>query len=222
MITTKSKVVVRGVSGVLVIMACLFGTAGTFAFWQAWVLLGILVALSASAFWYLSRHSPDLLERRSRMREKEPAQRRVIMLSFVPAVAAFVLPGLDRRWGWSHVPLAVVAAADLVVVLGCALYLLVLRENRYASRTIETEAGQPVTKTGPYARVRHPMYLAMMLVYVGTPLALGSWWAMIPAALIIPVLVARILNEEQLLVRDLPGYREYTSGTRYRLLPGIW
>ena len=212
----------RGVIGVLAMMACMFGTAGTFDFWQAWVLLGILVALSASALGYLSRHSPDLLERRGRMREKEPAQRRVIMLSFIPAVAAFLLPGLDRRWGWSHVPTALVVAADLVVVLGCALYLVVLRENRYASRIIETEPGQRVTTTGPYARVRHPMYLAMMFVYVGSPLALGSYWAMIPAALIVPILIARILNEEKLLERDLAGYREYTKATRYRLLPGIW
>ncbi len=220
--STISRALVRGVIGVLAMMACMFGTAGTFAFWQAWILLGILVALSASAFWYLSRHSPDLLERRGRMREKEPVQRRVIMLSFIPAVAAFLLPGLDRRWGWSHVPTAVTVAADLVVVLGCALYVVVLRENRYASRTIETEAGQRVISTGPYARVRHPMYLAMMLVYVGSPLALGSWWAMIPAALIVPLLVARILNEEKLLDRNLVGYREYTKATRYRLLPGIW
>ncbi len=220
--TATSRTLVRGVIGVLVIMACMFGTAGTFDYWQAWVLLGILVSLSASAFGYLSRHSPELLERRGRMREKEPEQRRVIMLSFIPSVAAFLLPGLDRRWGWSHVPTAFVVAADLLVVLGCALYVLVLRENRYASRTIATEPGQQVTTTGPYAQVRHPMYVAMMIIYVGTPLALGSFWAMIPAALIVPILVTRILNEEKLLERDLAGYREYTKKTRYRLLPGIW
>jgi protein-S-isoprenylcysteine O-methyltransferase Ste14 len=220
--STTSKTAVRGVIGVLTMMACMFGTAGTFAFWQAWVLLGILVALSASAFWYLSRHSPDLLERRGRMHEKEAVQRRVIMLSFIPAVAAFVLPGFDRRWGWSHVPTAVAVAADLIVVLGCVLYVVVLRENRYASRTIETEKGQQVTTTGPYARVRHPMYLAVMIIYVGSPLALGSYWALIPAAFIVPVLVARIRNEEEVLERDLKGYSEYRQHVRYRLLPGIW
>jgi protein-S-isoprenylcysteine O-methyltransferase Ste14 len=220
--STTSRTVIRGVIGVLTMMACMFGTAGTFDFWQAWVLLGILVALSASAFWYLSRHSPDLLERRGRMREKEPVQRRVILLSFIPAVAAFVLPGFDRRWGWSHVPTAVAVAADLVVMLGCVLYVVVLRENRYASRTIETEKGQQVTTTGPYARVRHPMYLAVMLIYVASPLALGSYWALIPAAFILPILVARIRNEEEVLERDLNVYSEYRQHVRYRLLPGIW
>ncbi len=220
--TTNPRTAVRGVIGVLVMRACMFGTAGTFGYWQAWVLLGILVALSASAFAYLSRHSPDLLERRSRMHEKEAVQRRVIMLSFIPAVAAFVLPGLDRRWGWSHVPTAVSVAADLVVVLGCVLYVVVLRENRYASRTIGADSGQRVISTGLYAHIRHPMYLTMVLIYVGSPLALGSFWAMIPAALIVPVLVARILNEEKVLERDLAGYREYIRATEYRLLPGVW
>ena len=216
------KMVVRGLLAVLVLCAVLFIPAGTVDYWQAWVFLGILVVTSASALWYLARNSPDLLERRMRMREKESTQRQVIILSFVPTIAAFLLPGFDRRWGWSSVPLPVVIAADVMVVLGCCLYVLVLRENRHASRVIEVEKGQQVTRTGPYAFVRHPMYLGITFMYLAAPLALGSYWALLPAAVIVPTLVARILNEEKVLQRDLNGYREYMQVTRYRLFPGVW
>ena len=156
------------------------------------------------------------------MHEKEPTQRRVILLSFVSTIVAFLLPGFDRRWSWSNVPLPVVVAAELIVVLGYGLFVLVLRENRYASRVIEVEQGQQVTRTGPYALVRHPMYLGVMLMYLASPLALGSYWALLPAAVIIPTLVARILNEEKVLQRELNGYREYMQVTKYRLFPGVW
>ena len=107
-------------------------------------------------------------------------------------------------------------------MLGYGLFVLVLRENRYASRTVQVEQGQRVISTGPYAFVRHPMYLGVTLMYLASPLALGSYWALLPALLIIPILVARIVNEEQVLVRELDGYREYQQVTRYRLLPGVW
>jgi protein-S-isoprenylcysteine O-methyltransferase Ste14 len=152
-------VVVRGLLAVLVMGAVFFAPAGTFAYWQAWVYIGILAVVMSSALLYLVRNSPDLLERRMRMRERESVQRRVILLSYFPSVVTFLLPGFDRRWGWSNVPLPVVVAADLVVVLGYGLFVLVLRENRYASRVVEVEQGQQVTRSGPYAFVRHPMYL---------------------------------------------------------------
>ena len=115
-----------------------------------------------------------------------------------------------------------VVAADVVVLLGYGLFILVMRENRYASRIIEVAQGQSVISSGPYAYVRHPMYVAATLMYVATPLALGSYWALIPAVLIIPILVARILNEEKVLVKELKGYPEYMQKTRYRMIPGIW
>ena len=215
-------VVTRGLAAVLVMGAAFFGTAGTFAYWQGWVYLGIIASLMLVALVYLMRNSPGLLERRMRTREKELAQRKVIGLSYLPLLAAFVLPGLDRRWGWSGVSPAVAVAAQVLVVLSYGFVILVFRENRFASRVVEVEQDQQVTSTGPYAIVRHPMYLGITLMYLATPLALGSYWALVPAAVIVPVLVARILNEEKVLERDLSGYGEYRQRVRYRLVPGIW
>jgi protein-S-isoprenylcysteine O-methyltransferase Ste14 len=216
------KVGVRGLLAILILCAVFFIPAGTVAYWQAWVYLGILVVMASSELSYLARNSPELLERRMRTREKVSVQRRVIMLSYVPSIVTFLLPGFDRRWGWSSVPLPVVVAADIVVVLGYGLFVLVLKENRHASRVVEVEQGQQVARSGPYAFVRHPMYLAVILTYMASPLALGSYWALIPAAFVVPTLVARILNEEKVLERELNGYREYMQVTRYRLLPGVW
>jgi len=202
--------------------AVLFLPAGTLAYWEAWLYLAILLIPMFFVFRYLLKHDPQLLERRMQMREQEVAQRRIITLSYLYFLVAFTLPGFDRRWGWSDVPPLVVIAADLVVMLGYGMFVLVLRENKYAARTIQVEQGQQVISSGPYALVRHPMYLGVTLMYLASPLALGSYWALFPALLIVPILVARIINEEKVLERDLAGYREYTQITKYRLLPGVW
>jgi protein-S-isoprenylcysteine O-methyltransferase Ste14 len=207
---------------VAVLCGILFLPAGTLAYWQAWVYLGILLVPMSFMLLYLLRNDPALLERRMRMREREPEQKLIVKLSYLVFLAVFLLPGFDRRFGWSHVPVAVVVAADLLVLLGYGLFALVLRENSYASRVIEVEQGQQVISSGPYAIVRHPMYLGTGTMYLMTPLALGSYWALFPALLLIPVLVVRIRNEEQVLADGLPGYREYMKKTRYRLVPGIW
>ena len=157
-----------------------------------------------------------------RTREREPEQQRIIALSAPILLLAFLIPGFDHRFGWSNVPVWGVLAADFIVLLGYGLFFLVLRENRYASRVIEVEQEQQVIRSGPYARVRHPMYLGILVFYLASPLALGSYWAMLPALLNIPILVARIRNEESVLVRDLKGYQDYMQQTRYRLIPGIW
>lgn len=200
----------------------LFAAAGTLRFWQAWAYLALLLALVAGVLRYLMRRDPALLERRMRLREKAPEQRRIVARSVAVLLALFLVPGLDRRFGWSSVPVAAVLAADALVVLGYLLFLRVLRENPYASRIVEVEEGQRVVTTGPYAVVRHPMYVAVLLIYVATPLALGSFWGLAPAALIPGVLVARILSEERLLREKLDGYRAYAERTRYRLVPGVW
>ncbi len=202
--------------------AVLFVPAGTLAYWQAWVYLAILLIPMAAVMMYLLKHDPALLERRMRLREKEAPQKTIMKFSYLVFVIAFMLPGLDRRLGWSHVPLGVVLAADVLVLLGYGLFVLVLRENSYASRVVEVAQGQKVISSGPYALVRHPMYLAAVTMYGFTPLALGSYWALLPTLLIGGVVVMRILNEEKVLLRDLPGYREYTQKTRYRLIPGVW
>ncbi|MCU0504044.1 MAG: isoprenylcysteine carboxylmethyltransferase family protein [Anaerolineae bacterium] len=208
--------------GVPALWAILFIPAGTLAYWEAWLYLAILLIPMFFVFRYLLKNDPQLLERRMQMREREVAQRRIISLSYLYFLVAFTLPGFDQRWGWSDVPPLVVIAADLVVMLGYGIFFLVLRENQYAARTIQVEQGQRVISSGPYALVRHPMYLGVTLMYLASPLALGSYWALLPALLIVPILVARIINEEQVLERDLAGYREYKQLTRYRLLPGVW
>ena len=220
--TLAKKVYSRAILAVPVLWAVLFLPAGTLAYWQAWIYLAILLVPMFLVFRYLLRKHPALLERRMKMREKEATQKRVVGLLAAYFLVAFLLPGLDRRWGWSDVPMWLVLVADLVVVLGYGLFILVLRENQFAARTVQVEEGQPVISSGPYAIVRHPMYLGVMLMYLSSPLALGSYWAFLPGAFIIPILVARITNEEKTLERELKGYRDYKLKTRYRILPGIW
>lgn len=210
------------VASALVMGAVFFLPAGTLAYWQAWVYMGVLLIPMLFVVRRLLRTSPRLLERRMQMREREVTQKRLISFSALFFLAAFLLPGFDRRWGWSSVPLPVVLAADVVVLLGYGLTIRVLLENEFASRTVEVMQGQRVISTGPYGYVRHPMYLAVLLMVLASPIALGSWWALLLALSIIPILVVRILDEEKVLERDLPGYRDYVQKTKYRLLPGVW
>ncbi|MBK8049686.1 MAG: isoprenylcysteine carboxylmethyltransferase family protein [Anaerolineales bacterium] len=208
--------------GIPCLVAMLFLPAGTLAYWEAWIYLAVILIPMTFALIVLYRKAPELLERRMRMREKEATQRKIINLSLLYFLVVFMLPGFDKRFGWSNVPVAVVLVGDLIVLLGYCFILYVFRENQYASRVVEVDEGQQVISTGPYAVVRHPMYLGVTLMYVFSPLALGSYWAMIPALLIIPILVMRIRNEEEVLSRELAGYPAYTQQIRYRLLPGIW
>ena len=199
-----------------------FLTAGTFAYWEAWVYLTVLFIPTFLVLNYLFKNDLELLERRMRMREKEAKQKLIIKISYLYFLLDFLLSGFDRRFEWSDVPVVVVVVADVLVLLGYIMFFLVLKENRYASRIIEVEQGQEVITSGPYAIIRHPMYLGASLIYILSPLALGSYWAMIPSLLVIPLLVARIRNEERVLGRELKGYQEYVQQIKYRLIPGIW
>lgn len=207
---------------VALLIALFFIPAGTLAYWEAWIYLGILLSLMLLVLRYLFKNDPELLARRMRLRERETAQKRIIQVSYPIVLLMFLLPGFDRRWEWSQVPAYVVALADVLVVLGYGMFFLVMRENPYASRIVEVEKGQRLITTGPYAWVRHPMYLGVSLLYVATPPALGSYWAVLPALLIVPLLVVRIIHEEKVLQRNLPGYAAYQQTTRYRLIPGLW
>ncbi|HSR48678.1 MAG TPA: isoprenylcysteine carboxylmethyltransferase family protein [Anaerolineales bacterium] len=206
----------------LVMAAIFFIPAGTLAYWEAWLYMAVLLGPMLFVVPYMLKHSPQLLRRRMQMRERQSAQQAIIGVSSIFFLGIFVLPGLDQRFGWSSVPPLVVIAADALVLLGYGLTIRVLVENEYASRTIEVQEGQRVIATGPYAYVRHPMYLAVILMVLASPVALGSWWAALLGVIIVPILVARILNEEQVLARELPGYAEYRQKVRYRLVPGVW
>jgi len=199
-----------------------FLPAGTFRYWQAWVYTSILFIPMLFVMACFFRKDPEFLERRIRMKEKEREQKAIIRWGSIVILTALVLPGFDRRFGWSSVPLAVVLIADFLVLAGYGLCILVFKENRYASRVVEVTAEQSVIATGPYSHIRHPMYLAVLIMYILSPLALGSYWAVLPALLLIFVLIARIKNEEKVLTQELEGYREYVQRVRYRLIPGIW
>ena len=215
-------VVARFSGGFLVLAAVFFLSAGTLNYWEAWIYIVVLLVPVLFVVRYLIRHDPGLLERRMRLKEREARQRLVITLSLVWFLLTFLLPGLDRRFEWSNVPAAVVIAADVVVLLGYAMIFMVFRENSYTSRVVEVAQGQKVISSGPYAIVRHPMYVGVAAMDLFTPLALGSYWALIPALFIVPILVIRIHNEEQVLSNELPGYAGYMQTVRYRLIPGVW
>jgi protein-S-isoprenylcysteine O-methyltransferase Ste14 len=218
----RRRLVGRLLAAVLLLAAMFFLTAGTIRYWEAWAFMVVLLVPASLYATHLLRHNPALLERRLKTREKEPQQKKIVAISIVALLATFLLPGLDKRLALSSVPIWLVIAADVVILLGYLLFVLTLNENEYAARTVEVEHGQRVITSGPYSVVRHPMYLGAALIYAAAPLALGSYWALIPAAVFPALLVARILNEEQVLLRDLDGYADYCKTVRRRLLPGIW
>lgn len=204
------------------LLGLIFVPAGTMAYWQAWTYLAVLFIPMTFVFVHLLNKDPALLERRMRTKEKQAKQRLVIRLGTFCYLLVFLVPGFDRRFGWSDVPVAAVVAADVFFLLGYVLFVLVLRENTYASRIVEVEEGQQVVSTGPYAVVRHPMYVAIIVMVASTSIALGSYWAALPALSMIALLIVRIFNEEEVLTNQLRGYAAYMQQTRYRLIPGVW
>ena len=218
----KKALFIRLIAAFLFLNLLFFLPAWTLNYWQAWVYMFIILVPMSIMARYLYKNDPALLERRLRMKERQKTQRRIIALSFLFFLPAFIIPGIDVRSGWSNVPWGVVIIADVIVLFGYLLFALVLKTNSYASRIIEVEKGQGVISTGPYAIVRHPMYLDVLILYGFSPLALGSYWAMIPMVLLIVLIVARIRGEEKELSENLDGYKEYLMKTKYRLVPGIW
>ncbi|MZQ75798.1 MAG: isoprenylcysteine carboxylmethyltransferase family protein [Peptoclostridium sp.] len=198
----------------------LFAPAGSLRFWEAWVYWSGFTVLTLFIAVYFSKKDPKLLSRRMKYKEDETTRKPPAFLNLF--FLCYVIPGLDFRFHWSAVPLWLVIAANAVVFLGYILIIFVFKENSYASTTIQVEKGQQVITTGPYAIVRHPMYLGLITMILFTPLALGSYWAIIPALLCIPMNVIRIIGEEEVLLRGLAGYSDYCAKTRYRLVPFIW
>ena len=208
--------------GVVLLGLLLFLPAGTFDWWQAWLLMGVLFMPMFFAGLLMLWKSPELLRRRLSAREAEPEQRRVIASSGLMFLAAFVLAGLNRRFGWTVLPGAVSWVAAAVFLLGYLLYAEVLRENAWLSRTVEVQDGQKVVDTGLYGVVRHPMYMATLLLFLSMPLILGSIPSFAVMLFYLPILRRRILNEEAVLSEGLEGYADYMKRVRYRLIPCIW
>jgi len=216
------KIMVRWLLGLGVVLLLLFLPAGSVRFWEAWLYCGVLFIPMLFVVRYFVKTDPALLERRLKWKEPEPGQKTLIKLATGSFFIGFILTGFDYRYQWSAVPVALVLAANTLVFLGYLLFFLVLRENSYASRVIEVEQGQKVITTGPYAVVRHPLYLGVLVMLLFTPLALGSVWALLPFLLLVPIVVFRIIKEEEVLLRELPGYQKYCQQTRYRLVPFVW
>jgi len=218
----KTQIFARFLALPIVICLLLFLPAGTFDFWQVYVYVGLILILVVGATSYFLKHDPELVERRLRSREKQDTQKAVILGMTAIVILMYVIPGLDRRFGWSDVPTVVVLLADFLVTVGYLFIAFVMKTNSYASRIVEVEEGQQVIKTGPYAVVRHPMYTGAVFMYLASPVALGSWWGMVPAITMPFVLIPRILNEEKVLRDELTGYSEYCTEVRWRLLPYVW
>lgn len=213
------------VLGALAMLALIFIPAGTVRYWQGWVYMAVFVACAAAYIVFLAKYDPALLKRRTEAGisyEQEPTQKVAMALLYVACLVVVVLAPLDVRLGWSIVPWQVSILGDALTVVAFYIFYLVSIVNSYAAANVRVEAGQSVISTGVYRFVRHPMYVGAVLLFLGTPLALGSWWALLSFPVLIAVLVMRILNEEKVLARDLRGYRDYMQKVRYRLIPGAW
>jgi protein-S-isoprenylcysteine O-methyltransferase Ste14 len=207
------------------ITALLFAPAGTLDFWQAWLFLAVFVACMVPLGIYFVRTDPALVERRMRAgpaAEQEPVQKVAIGIVCAALLAMLIVPGFDRRWHWSGVPAWLTVVADATIVASFVIFFYVMKQNSFAAATVRVEREQTVVSTGLYGVVRHPMYMGTLPLTIAVPLALGSWWALLPVLAIVPALVWRLVDEERVLRRDLPGYAAYCARVRYRLVPGIW
>ncbi len=216
----KRAVVIRfgGFAAVVTALLYIFGRN----YWQGWLYCAVLFVPMFFVAFYFFKRDPEFLERRMRYREKEREQVSILIGGAIVLLVGIAVIGLDRYYSWSDVPTSAVILADAVSLLGYSIIFLAFRENSYASRIIEVERGQKVISSGPYAIIRHPMYLGNIIMMLAMPVALGSWAGVPFLLLYIPVIIARILNEEKVLLRGLPGYDEYCRVTRYRLIPKIW
>lgn len=211
--------------GLLVFGILIFAPAGTLAYWQGWAFILVFSLCTNVIGLYLAYTDPALLERRMKAgpgAETRPAQKAIISVAFLAFGALLVVSALDYRFGWSTVPASLAIVGDILVALGLLIDLRVFRENTYGASTIEHTTGQTVISTGPYAFVRHPMYVGVLVTLIGVPLALGSLWGLAFMLVNVPILMFRIHDEEAMLTQELDGYVGYTQHVRYRLLPGLW
>ena len=224
--TSLNKKALLGLLQLLVAMgAMLFLPAWTLNYWQAWFFLAVFFTSTLAITLYLMKNDPKLLERRVQAgpgSEKEKYQKIIQSLASLAFVVVIAFPAVDHRLGWSLMPTAIAIAGDALVALGLFAVFLVFKENTFTSGTIEVASDQIVISTGPYAIVRHPMYSGAFVMLIGVPLALGSWWGLLTVVPMIVVIVARLLDEEKFLVKNLEGYAEYRGKVRWRLVPFVW
>ncbi|MBS2029863.1 MAG: isoprenylcysteine carboxylmethyltransferase family protein [Deltaproteobacteria bacterium] len=203
----------------------LFLSAGTIHYPQAWTFLAVFFVAVTAITVYLMKKDPALLARRVQagpVAEQRTLQKVIQAFASLAFLAFLVVPGLDRRWGWSSVPIFMSVVGDVWVAVGLLIIYFVFRSNTFTSATVEVGAGQKVISAGPYGMVRHPMYAGALLMLAAMPIALGSWWAEIALLPMLAVIVSRLLDEERLLARELEGYPEYQRRVKWRLVPGVW
>jgi protein-S-isoprenylcysteine O-methyltransferase Ste14 len=211
------------ISSVLIGFA-LFLLAGTIKYWQAWIYLAVGAASSVAVTLHIMK-DPILLENRTKAgptAEQRPIQKIIVAYLAIPGIAAFIVPGLDHRFGWSGVPPWLSIIGDIMIIVAMWMVSLVFKENSYGSATVEVTQDQEVISTGPYAIVRNPMYSSAAVYFIGMTLALGSYWGLIPAILMILGLVWRLFDEEKFLAQNLSGYRDYCAKVRWHLIPGVF
>jgi protein-S-isoprenylcysteine O-methyltransferase Ste14 len=218
----KTKMWLLLVVASVLIGLTLFLVAGTINYWQAWVYLGVNAVSSVLLTFYITKN-PILLENRTKFgQEKRTIQKIIVLCAGIAAVAAFIVPALDRRFGWSNVPSWLSVVGDFLIIIGMWMVFRVFKENSFGSTTVDIANNQKVISTGPYAIVRHPMYASAGVYFIGMSLALGSYWGLITSVLTILGLIWRLLDEEKFLTQNLPGYTEYCSKVRWHLIPGIF
>lgn len=217
-----SQAIVKFLSGLLIVGLLLFIPAGTFAYWRAWLLIGILFIPMFIAGLIMMKKSPDLLQKRLNAKEEQSEQKAVIALSGLMFLAAFIVAGLNYRFGWITLPSWASYAAAVVFLIAYLLYAEVMRENIWLSRTVEVQENQKVIDTGLYGVVRHPMYMSTLLLFLSMPLVLGSVISFVIMLVYIPIIAKRIRNEEQVLESGLEGYSEYKKQVRYKVIPFVW
>jgi protein-S-isoprenylcysteine O-methyltransferase Ste14 len=211
--------------GLAFFAALLFWPAGTLNYWQAWVFIAVFMVATLGPSLYLAVNDPAALQRRMNagpVAESRTLQKLIMTGTILAVVAVLIVSALDHRFGWSNVPTPVVIVGNVLVAVGLVLAQLVVIQNSYAGATITVEKGQKVVDNGLYGLVRHPMYVGTLIMMVGTPLALDSYWGLLAIAPALPILAARIEDEEKMLRQELDGYDEYTRKVRYRLVPGVW
>lgn len=211
--------------GTLALAALIFVPAGTLRYWEGWAFAFVFVGSSAAFAAYLAVYDPALMQRRMEAgpsHEQEPVQKMIIRFVTLGFILLIIVPALDYRFGWSRPHWTIAVAGDALVVLAFFAFYRVVRVNSFAASTVRVEQGQQVVSTGPYAWVRHPMYAGALVLVLGTPLALGSWWGLLVVPFFLPIFVIRLLNEEEVLARGLPGYTAYQQQVRYRLIPFVW
>lgn len=216
------QAIIKFIVGALTVGVLLFLPAGTFNYWQAWLLIAILFIPMLFVGIIMMLKSPELLQKRLNANEREPEQKQVIVLSGIMFLAAFIVAGLNIRFGWLMLPTWISYAAAILFLFAYILYAEVLKENMYLSRTVEVQENQKVIDTGLYGIVRHPMYMTTLLLFLSMPLVLGSIFSFIILLLYIPIIRKRIKNEEKVLEQGLKGYLEYEKKVKYKIIPYIW